>query len=249
MHKKSFLISIGVHIALAIFVILLILIIYKPKKTIYIPLQINNFHTCNKNIINNHVETKSIKRVIKHKQTLKHKKTVKYKKIIKNKVIKKYKKIKKIKKNIAVHKQAISKPATGTPKQIHEKQNNIIYKHQLSTKKSTTPLHVNKLPLNYSTIKMIQNRYLNYIYKTIQQYKTYPYMARRLEQTGNVKLKFIILENGDISNIIIKKSSGFIALDKAAKNILIKINHFKPIPTLLAKHTLKIIIPISYQLN
>ena len=50
----------------------------------------------------------------------------------------------------------------------------------------------------------------------------YPARAKKHEQEGVVTLKFIILENGAVSNILVKKSSGSDELDQTAIKALSK---------------------------
>lgn len=45
---------------------------------------------------------------------------------------------------------------------------------------------------------------------------SYPHISRRLEQSGSVVLEYKLDGKGFISNMTIKKSSGFIRLDEAA---------------------------------
>lgn len=94
----------------------------------------------------------------------------------------------------------------------------------------------------------LENEYLAKIKKTIEKNKTYPKIAKRLNQMGKVDVTFVISKDGKIFDARIVKKSNFERLDSAAIEILTKINNFEPIPDKLNKNSWEITVPIVYQI-
>lgn len=112
--------------------------------------------------------------------------------------------------------------------------------------KVDTP-QINKVDTNQ--IENIEATYLSKIRSTIEKNKTYPKVAKRLNQTGKVYIKFLISKEGVIKTYKIEKSSQFESLDNASIEILEKIANFDAIPKELNKDSWEIIVPIIYQIN
>ena len=106
---------------------------------------------------------------------------------------------------------------------------------------------INKVDTNQ--IENIEATYLSKIRSTIEKNKTYPKVAKRLNQTGKVYIKFLISKEGVIKTYKIEKSSQFESLDNASIEILEKIANFDAIPKELNKDSWEIIVPIIYQIN
>jgi periplasmic protein TonB len=257
MLKKSFFLSFGIHALLGAAITALILLMDEPRQTIYIPLTLNSLQnpvqekkilktpTCPKHITHH-------KHLIKKQKPIPKPKKIVKKKIIKKKIVKKTIPVKKVKKIIQEKKLVAKIPTdvnTTTP---------VTTQHQIVHQTIHQPAHLiqktrltqaNSTQVSPQTRQKIKNRYLDELYQIINENKVYPIIARKLNQTGIVKVSFTILKNGEIQNIEIKESSGFTLLDNAAQNILKKISKIKPIPSELDQDKLKIILPIVYQLN
>jgi periplasmic protein TonB len=95
----------------------------------------------------------------------------------------------------------------------------------------------------------IENRYLSVIYRSIDKRKIYPRIAKRLGQSGVVKVRFTVQADGSIVNISLAQSSGFSLLDSAAEKILTELAKTDPIPKALGKARLTITVPVSYLLR
>lgn len=95
----------------------------------------------------------------------------------------------------------------------------------------------------------IKNEYLKAIYQEIARLKVYPRNARKLGQSGVVKVSFKILADGTITDVSLKEKSGFRMLDKAAKKILINLAKVATIPKELNQQSINIDIPIEYKLE
>lgn len=93
-----------------------------------------------------------------------------------------------------------------------------------------------------------QERYLaaqfSYIRDKVLATLTYPTMARRMGWTGQVKISFLILENGDVEEVVIEESSGHTVLDRAAVQAVKKAAPF-PSPPVAANITL----PVTFRLQ
>lgn len=112
----------------------------------------------------------------------------------------------------------------------------------------TTPIDV-KPQIDPVQIQNIEDAYLLKIRHLIEKNKTYPKVAKRLNQTGKVYVTFLITKDGEIKNCRIDKSSKFESLDEASIEILLKIANFEAIPKELNKSAWEITIPIVYQIN
>lgn len=102
---------------------------------------------------------------------------------------------------------------------------------------------------NPALIATIKNQYLSSIYQNIDKRKQYPRSAKRLGQTGVVKVTFTVLSDGTITNISINEASGFGLLDEAAKEILVSMIKVKPIPQELKEKSITITVPINYAMD
>lgn len=99
----------------------------------------------------------------------------------------------------------------------------------------TTPLE--------TTPNTVESTYIQGIQQTIEQSKTYPEEA----QTGTVKIKFRVGKDGTLLKMEIIEPSGSEVLDAAGAVLLKKIEKFQPIPDILKKEFMDIILNIHYQ--
>ena len=102
---------------------------------------------------------------------------------------------------------------------------------------------------NTAQIENIEAAYLSQIRSTIEKNKTYPKVAKRLNQTGKVYVTFLVTKDGVIKDCRINKSSNFESLDEASMEILMKIVSFEAIPKELNKDSWEITVPIVYQIS
>ena len=94
----------------------------------------------------------------------------------------------------------------------------------------------------------LRERYLtahfSYIRDKVFTRLNYPNLARRMGWTGQVKVGFIILENGEIEQLRIEESSGHKVLDRQALQAVEKAAPFPPPPV-----AADIILPVTFQLE
>jgi len=89
--------------------------------------------------------------------------------------------------------------------------------------------------------------YKSRLRQLIESQKKYPRRAKRRGLQGVVKVSFVIMANGTVSQIQIVKSSGSRILDNAAKNTVKKISRRLPFPKEIKKTHWKFSLPLSYR--
>jgi len=94
----------------------------------------------------------------------------------------------------------------------------------------------------------MQQRYLaaqfSYIRDKVMNTLAYPVLGRRMGWTGQVKISFLILKNGDVEKVVVVESSGHSLLDRAAVQAVRKAAPFPPPPA-----AAKITLPVAFRLT
>ena len=104
-------------------------------------------------------------------------------------------------------------------------------------------------PVDLDQIQALENEYLSKLRRLIEENKTYPRAAKRLNQMGKVHICFVVSKDGRIRNAKIVKDSSYERLNDAALEILTKIEKFEPIPEKLNKNSWEITVPIIYEIT
>ena len=104
-------------------------------------------------------------------------------------------------------------------------------------------------PVDLDQIQALENEYLSKLRRLIEENKTYPRAAKRLNQMGKVHISFVISKDGQIRNAKIVRDSNYERLNDAALEILSKIEKFEPIPEKLNKNSWEITVPIIYEIT
>jgi protein TonB len=86
--------------------------------------------------------------------------------------------------------------------------------------------------------------HFSYIRDRITKSITYPHMARKMGWCGQVKIAFVICEDGRVNEVNVVDSSGFSMLDRNAVDTVINVAPF-PLPPVRAE----IRMAITYRLN
>ncbi len=96
-----------------------------------------------------------------------------------------------------------------------------------------------------------RERYLYELRRLIDGRKIYPSMAKRMRQSGEVVVKFVILKSGEIQNIEIAKPSHHDRLNEAASQLVAGIRTYKPLPASVASATSSLVVsvPVEYRLQ
>ena len=115
-------------------------------------------------------------------------------------------------------------------------------------KTKRTDKKASKAKLSSPKRKAVKNSYLSKVKRTIEQRKRYPKAAKRLKQKGVVTIRFTIMKNGKIKNLMIVKRSKYKRLDRSAINTVRKIVSFEPIPRELNEKSMTVTVPIKYEI-
>lgn len=168
-------------------------------------------------------------------KSIKEKKTVTPKPIVRPEIVTKAETL--VKPEI-ITKPVIETEPTAKPEVVA--QTKIIFKEPAEPIEPIVPLE---------EIQNIKDIYLTNFRKTIEQKKVYPVNAKKLRQSGTVKVKLTILHDGTIKNVHIMESSSFKLLDNATLKVLQEIAKISPFPKELRDTEMQIIIPIEYKLG
>lgn len=94
-----------------------------------------------------------------------------------------------------------------------------------------------------------QTTYEQYVRAQIAQRKTYPPLARRLGQTGQVVVKFRVEASGQVTNAEVLHQSPYETLNRDAQKILSALSRLEPIPQELGKSHWDFVIGVDYKLE
>ena len=156
-------------------------------------------------------------------------------------------------KNIVKHEEKIKKHVKkDKPKKLEEKP---VEKIEIVENVEEVKPQVQKevvqtqKPVDLDQIQALENEYLSKLRRLIEENKTYPRAAKRLNQMGKVHISFVISKDGQIRNAKIVRDSNYERLNDAALEILSKIEKFEPIPEKLNKNSWEITVPIIYEIT
>ena len=156
-------------------------------------------------------------------------------------------------KNIVKHEEKIKKHVKkDKPKKLEEKP---VEKVEIVENVEEVKPQVQKevvqtqKPVDLDQIQALENEYLSKLRRLIEENKTYPRAAKRLNQMGKVHISFVISKDGQIRNAKIVRDSNYERLNDAALEILSKIEKFEPIPEKLNKNSWEITVPIIYEIT
>ena len=93
-----------------------------------------------------------------------------------------------------------------------------------------------------------ERAYVESLRRKISGSSRYPDYARRTGQEGSVGIVFAVRENGDIENVELSQSSGFIVLDVEALRNVRESAPFDPVPVGAAAGPLTVRLTFSYRL-
>lgn len=94
-----------------------------------------------------------------------------------------------------------------------------------------------------------QNYVLSRLHSEIDNYFSYPLLARRNGWQGKVVLGLSVTSRGGIRDVHIKEGSGYKVLDQSALDTLLKIKQIKNTGDWIVLDNLDIIIPVIYRLQ
>lgn len=92
----------------------------------------------------------------------------------------------------------------------------------------------------------VVSAYLMMIKQKIESGKRYPPDALKREEEGEVHLKFKILPDGNVEDVVVIKSSGFPSLDEDSVRLVKSVAPFPPFP---GRYSFSIKVPITYKIS
>jgi TonB family protein len=99
------------------------------------------------------------------------------------------------------------------------------------------------------SLEQIKLAYLNALKIEIEKNKEYLMIVKSSDQTGIVGISFIILKDGAIIDVTLRKRSKYPTLNILALRLISKLKRFRPIPYELKMDRWKIDIDIEYKLG
>lgn len=100
-----------------------------------------------------------------------------------------------------------------------------------------------------NSLDQIRLAYLNALKIEIEKNKEYLIIVKSSDQTGIVGISFVILKDGSIIDVKIRKRSKYPNLNLLALELISKLKRFKPIPYELMMDRWKIDVDIEYKLG
>lgn len=93
--------------------------------------------------------------------------------------------------------------------------------------------------------------YYNTLQNVIQQTVQYPAKSLRNEEEGVAKLRVRIARDGEILEVTIIQKSGYVDLDREAKDVFRRIGKFPPVPASVGPEFTEFLVelPINFSLG
>lgn len=95
----------------------------------------------------------------------------------------------------------------------------------------------------------VKEAYENSVRIELERAKRYPPMAKRLNQTGKVTVRFTVTKDGSVQNPALVAGSPFPTLNQAAEALVQSMKKFQPIPDELKALSWDFTVPIEYKLE
>ncbi|MBF0377512.1 MAG: energy transducer TonB [Desulfamplus sp.] len=105
-----------------------------------------------------------------------------------------------------------------------------------------------KAPIASQSDKLLAKAYFNSMRLMIEKNKRYPQMARRRNQEGSVRVRFIIDSNGNVNSLEIVKACDYESLNKAALEAVRRSAPFAKPPASISRDALKLELTINFKL-
>jgi protein TonB len=97
--------------------------------------------------------------------------------------------------------------------------------------------------------KRAEADYFSLIVAQLNRRKTYPAEAKKARQEGVVTVRFTVDREGNVSNVAIKRGSGFDILDTATLQLLARVGPLPRMPASMARESVSLALPIEYSLR
>lgn len=182
------------------------------------------------------------------------------KKVVVEKRKKPVEKIEKLKEMPAIVNKSVEKPITTQTKVVVPALNALPVQAVKSTlspspvkalptvKTPPASAQTNPHPLSSKSDEISAKAYFNTMRLMIEKNKRYPQMARRRNQEGSVRIRFLIDNNGNVNALEIVKKAEYESLNKAALEAVRRAAPFAKPPASVAKSALKLELTINFKL-
>jgi protein TonB len=111
------------------------------------------------------------------------------------------------------------------------------------------PPTADDVDLSNSSIREAFYTYYELLSALIARFAVYPETARLEKREGIVYVSFLLNKNGSLSDVVLRQSSGFGILDRSALSSVQNAAPFPPLPLELKKETLRVNVPISFEID
>ncbi len=133
----------------------------------------------------------------------------------------------------------------------------LINNQKTKVRKNYHPSELNKFKLSGKKETMFSSidhkeaflRYQDIVRQYIEEVRRYPYSARKNRLEGVVYLRFFLLSNGRVKDILLLRSSGFPILDRSALETVKKASPFPPIPDNFSVRSMLFEVALVYELQ
>jgi len=98
-------------------------------------------------------------------------------------------------------------------------------------------------------IAPLPSDYLRRLVAYLNGYKNYPHDARQRREQGVVRLHFVMDRSGRVLSYDIAGSSGSVALDEAARDLIRRAQPLPPVPADYPGERLDLIVPVVFSLH
>ena len=112
----------------------------------------------------------------------------------------------------------------------------------------SVPQPLLKPPSTSQSDKLLAKAYFNSMRLMIEKNKRYPQMARRRNQEGSVRVRFVIDKNGNVNSLEIVKGVDYESLNKAALEAVRRAAPFAKPPASISRDALKLELTINFTL-
>jgi len=111
------------------------------------------------------------------------------------------------------------------------------------------PPIVDNIDLSNDSIREAFFTYYDLLSTLIARFAVYPEDARLKRAQGVSYVSFLLRQNGSLGDILLKQSSGHGSLDRSALSAVQNAAPFPPLPIELRKDTIRINVPISFEID
>lgn len=130
-------------------------------------------------------------------------------------------------------------------------------KDVLPEKKQSTPVKkkkvfkpiVENIDLGDTLVRKAFLNYYDLLSTLIGRFAVYPILARDKNIDGTAYISFVLHNNGVLGEVVVRESSGYAILDKAAISAVQNAAPFPPLPDEIKKDKIRLSVPIAFEIS